>query len=245
MSTSNEPASPATPLKKESVWEVYYPTGVREDKEAIPVASFPMIIYFWPSLFIFTACAVLQSLGWMTPQTLGLIATASWTFNLLVIVTDLDQKKFIIAVLSVALVGLGAWISSLKDLGVVSHFGAWVGRLDVTFSTQAYVLLTTVLFVLFIVGMLQPRFNYWRFEANEFVHYIQPWGRDQSVPRLGSTVTREVPDVLELLLTFGGGTLVIRREGQVVARIQHVPFLGKRMIALERLLGSTRVKAVG
>ncbi len=161
------------------------------------------------------------------------------------IVTDLDQKKFIIAVLSVALVGLGAWISSLKDLGVVSHFGAWVGRLDVTFSTQAYVLLTTVLFVLFIVGMLQPRFNYWRFEANEFVHYIQPWGRDQSVPRLGSTVTREVPDVLELLLTFGGGTLVIRREGQVVARIQHVPFLGKRMIALERLLGSTRVKAVG
>jgi len=231
-------------MKKESVWEVYYPTGVRDDKEAIPVASFPMIIYFWPSLFVFSACALLQSLGWMTPQALGLIATASWTFNLLVIVTDLDQKKFLIAVLSLALVGLGAWISSLKDMGFVSRFGSWIGRLDVTFSTQAYVLLTTVLFVLFFIGMLQPRFNYWRFESNEFVHYIQPWGRDQSVPRIGSTVTREVPDVLELILTFGGGTLVIRREGQVVARIEHVPFLGKRMIALERLLGSTRVKNV-
>ena len=81
-------------------------------------------------------------------------------------------------------------------------------------------------------------------EPNEFVHYVQPWGRDQSIPRQGSTVTREVPDVLELLLTFGGGTLVIRRDNQVVARIEHVPFLGRRMVAIERLLGVTRVRHV-
>ena len=90
--------------------------------------------------------------------------------------------------------------------------------------------------------MTTPRFNYWRLEPNEFVHYIQPWGRDQSIPRLGSTVSREVPDVLELILTFGGGTIVIKREGQVVARIEHVPFLGKRMKSIERLLGVTRVQ---
>ena len=79
-------------------------------------------------------------------------------------------------------------------------------------------------------------------EAHNGGLIIQPWGRDQSIPRLGSTVTREVPDVLELILTFGGGTLAIKREGQVVARIEHVPFLGKRMKSIERLLGVTRVK---
>ena len=51
------------------------------------------------------------------------------------------------------------------------------------------------LLVLFVVGLFQPLFDYWRIEPNEFVHYVQPWGRDQSVPRQGSTVTREVPDV--------------------------------------------------
>ena len=51
--------------------------------------------------------------------------------------------------------------------------------------------------------------------------------------------------MLELILTFGGGTLVIRREGQVVARIRHVPFLSRRMVAIERMLGITRVKDVG
>ena len=89
--------------------------------------------------------------------------------------------------------------------------------------------------ILLAVGLAQPRFNYWRFEANEFVHYVQPWGRDQSIPRQGSTVVREIPDVLELILSFGGGTLAVKREGQIVARIEHVPFLGRRMKGLERL----------
>ena len=174
----------------------------------------------------------------------GLFAVAVWTFNLLVIVTDLDQKKFIITILVLVLIGLAAWVATLKDFGIVSAVGGWFGGLDVTLSTQAYFMMGGILWILFLAGMVQPRFDYWRFEANEFVHYIQPWGRDQSIPRQGSTVTREVPDMLELILTFGGGTLVVRREGQVVARVEHVPFLARRMIAIERLLGATRVKQV-
>lgn len=231
-------------LKRDSIWEVYFPTGIREDKEAVPIASFPMIVYFWPSMIALVLCGMLQASTEMAPTTLGLFATACLSLNLLVIVTDLDQKKFLIALLVVALLGLAAWISNLKQLGVVSAVGGWFGGLDVRFSTDAYYMLGGVLWVLFFVGLIHPRFDYWRFEANEFVHYVQPWGRDQSIPRSGSTVTREVPDVLELLLTFGGGTLVVRREGEVVARIDHVPFLGRRMVALERLLGATRVKTV-
>jgi len=223
---------------------VYFPRGVHEDREAVPVASFPMIIYFWPAMLAFLVCGVLQSATSIDPGSLGLWATGLLTFNLLVIVTDLDQKKFVIACLVLALFALGVWISTLKDMGVLEVLGGTLAWLDVTYSTHAYFLIGSTLAALFLVGIVQPRFDYWRFEANEFVHYIQPWGRDQSVPRQGSTVSREVPDVLELLLTFGGGTLLVRREGEIVARIEHVPFLGRRMIALERLLGATRGKHV-
>ena len=231
-------------LRKESIWEVYFPRNVHADVEAVPVASFPMIIYFWPSMFGLLLCGLLQSLGGIEPTTLGLIAVSIWTFNLLVIVTDLDQKKFVISLLVVLLIGLGAWIANLKEVTVLDSVSSWLGGLDVTFSTQAYLLMGSILLVLFLIGMIQPRFDYWRFESNEFVHYVQPWGRDQSIPRMGSTVTREVPDMLELILTFGGGSLLIRREGQIVARIEHVPFLSRRMIAIERLLGATRVRNV-
>ena len=203
-----------------------------------------MIIYFWPAMLIFLICGILQSLGWASPETLGWWAVGMLSFNLMVIVTDLDQKKFLITILFLAILGLGAWITSLKDLTFVASATSWFTSLEVTFSTHAYYLLFFVLWFFFCVGMLTPRFDYWRLEPNEFVHYIQPWGRDQSIPRQGSTVTREVTDVLELILTFGGGTLVIRRDGEAVARIEHVPFLGRRMIAIERLLGVTRVKNV-
>ncbi len=130
-------------------------------------------------------------------------------------------------------------------MGFVSGLGGWIGGLELTYSTHVYFVISGFLMLFMLLGMLQPRLDYWRLEPNEFTHYIQPWGRDQSIPRAGSTVAREVPDMLELILTFGGGTLVIRREGQVVARIRHVPFLSRRMIAIERMLGVTRVKDVG
>ena len=230
--------------KKESVWEVYWPGDPHKERNAIPIASFPMIIYFWPSMLTFLVCGILQALQWASPGALGWWAIVVFAFNLMVIVTDLDQKKFVIAVLTVALVGLLAWVTTLKKLGWVSAFTTWIAGLDIQFSTHAHFLFFLLYWVFFCLGMMQPRFNYWRLEPNEFVHYIQPWGRDQSIPRLGSTVTREIPDVLELILTFGGGTLVIKREGQAVARIEHVPFLGRRMAAIERLLGVTRVQSV-
>ena len=242
---STPEAAPASSgrLKKDSIWEVYWPRDINTDKEAIPVASFPMIIYFWPTMIVFLLCALLQGLG-TSPTALGSIATFSLAFNLMVIVTDLDQKKFVIAILLLGLLGAGIYIANLKEMGVVSSVSSWFGSLEITYSTHAYAVLGTVLVIFFVMGMAQPRFNYWRLEPNEFVHYIQPFGRDQSVPRVGSTISREVPDVLEMILTFNGGTLVIKREGQIVARIEHIPFLGRRMVAIERMLGSTRVTNV-
>ena len=253
--SEESPSTPAAPpepksssgVRKESIWQVYFPTRIHEDKLVVPVASFPMIIYFWPSLIAFLACALMQggpgADGEMQlSSTLGWVATGVFAFNMMVIVTNLDQKKFVITMLIALAVGLGLWISNLKGFTLWSMIIGWLSSLEVTYSTDAYYVLFTTLLFFFLLGMVQPRVNYWRLEPNEFVHYIQPWGRDQSVPRLGSTVAREVPDVFELLLTFGGGTLVIRRDNQVVARIEHVPFLGRRMVAIERMLGVTLVR---
>ena len=65
--------------------------------------------------------------------------------------------------------------------------------------------------------------------------------------RLGSEVEHLSPGPADLdyCIDDCAGTLVIRREGQVVARIEHVPFLGRRMVAIEKLLGVTRVHTVG
>lgn len=249
MSETNPTAQPprtqsTTELKQDSIWEVYWPRDVRADKVAVPVASFPMIIYFWPTMVAFFLLGTAQGLFGASPTSIGIAAVVVWAANLLVIVTDLDQKKFVIFVLLVLLAGFGAWVSTLKDWAILGWLGDWLRGLDLRLSTQALFAMGSLVLFFLLVGLLHPRLDYWRFEANEFVHYIQPWGRDQSIPREGSTVTKEIPDVMEMLLTFGGGSLVIRREGEVVARIDHVPFLSRRMVAIEKLLSAKRVQAV-
>ena len=108
-------------------------------------------------------------------------------------------------------------------------------------STSAYLILAVILTIFFCWGMIRPMFDYWILEHNEFVHYIQPFGRDMSVPRSGSTVSKDIPDILEYILTLGGGSLVIKREGEVVATIPHIPFLGRRMKVIEKMLSEQRV----
>ena len=166
---SEENAAESTPapsdsstagLQKMSIWEVYYPSKLDEDKEAIPVASFPMIIYFWPSLLAFLLCGILQSLGWASEGTLGWVATCSLAFNLLVIVTDLDQKKFMITILGVVVLGLGAWISNMKGLPVVGALYAWIGGLELHYSNDVLWVISGFLGLFLFVGLIQPRFNY-------------------------------------------------------------------------------------
>ena len=235
--------SEAANQARETPWEVYWPRRTDADRTAIPVASFPPIVYFWPTMIALAAGAALQGLGWIGEVAVGWAVTASLAFNLTVIVLDLDQKKFLIVTLLAALVGVLGWIAHDREWAVLSSASAWAAGLTPTYSTDALLLLFASIAALFLVGMMRPRFDYWRFEPNEFTHYVQPFGRDLSIPRQGSTVSREVPDLLEFFLLFGGGSLVVKREGQVVARVDHIPFLGRRMQALEKMLGVTRVQS--
>jgi hypothetical protein len=227
--------------KEVSRWEVYLPTPGPEDRHEIYIASFPSIVYFWPAILTFFLCGVAQYFELISPGTLGWFAILAFAFNILVIVQDFDQKKFLILVLFIITMGLCVWIINMKGFTFLSSITQWLIGLEPTLSTSAYLIFGITLLLLFCWGMIHPLFDYWKFEHNEFVHYIQPFGRDMSIPRIGSTVSKHVPDILEFILTLGGGALVIRREGEVVATIPHIPFLGRRMKVIEKMLSEQRV----
>ncbi len=227
--------------KDVSRWEVYFPCPGPEDRHAIFIASFPPIVYFWPAILTFFFCGFAQRFDMISEGTLGWITMCMFAFNILVIVQDFDQKKFLIFVLVIATLGLLAWIINMKGFQFLKNAVTSLIELNPTLSTSAYFIFGAILLGLFCWGMLRPMFDYWKLEHNEFVHYIQPFGRDMSIPRSGSTVSKDIPDILEFILTLGGGSLVIRREGEVVATIPHIPFLGRRMKVIEKMLSEQRV----
>lgn len=130
-----------------------------------------MIIDFWPTVLAMLSCRALQRFAGIEPTLARLVGGPRSGVQPDGHRDHLDQKKSLIAMLAVLAVGLGLWITNLKDMGIVSSLVGWLGSLKVSMSTDAYFVMFSVLF---LVGMIQPRFNYWRLEPNEFVHYIQP-----------------------------------------------------------------------
>ena len=246
--TSLDKSSPGAQRAKQeskndrpSVWEIYFPKRNLAHREAVYIASFPEIVYFWPLVLISLFCAFLQGVIGLGEVTTGWIWVAVALFNMLVLVQDFDQKQFFIVLLLVVVSILGIWLVNLYGFSFFKSLANWLMSFQPTLSTDAYLVIGLVSAVFFAWGMVSPLFNYWRIEQNEFVHFTQPIGRDMSIARLGCTVFKDIPDIIECMLTGGGGTLMIKKENQIIASIPNIPFLGLRMESIEHVLSETRV----
>ena len=224
-----------------SVRDIYFPRGGPEHRDAIYIASFPEIIYFWPTVCAFFLCAFLQGVAGLDGNFLGWFTVIVLCLNLLVLVQDFDQKKFLILMLTLLALVLGVWIVNLYGFTLIRRVAGWILSFQPSFSTDAYLLLGFFTLALYVWGLTSPLFSYWKLEQNEFIHYTQPVGKDMSIARLGCTIYKEIPDIFECLLGFGAGSLVIRRDDQILVTIPHIPFLGRRMAAIEHMLSETRV----
>ncbi len=240
MDEINKPTTPTAAVVSapSSVWDIYFPRKGRHG--AVYIASFPPIIYFWPLMLACFLGAILQGLG-ASGSFVGWFVVIVCAFNFMVLVDDFDQKRFIILILSVVVFTLAVWIINLYGFTFLKSIASWFLSFKPVFSTDAYLLVGFFLLLQLSWGLIRARFDYWCFEPNEFVHYTQPVGRDVSIARANCTITKDVPDIFECILSGGGGSLVIRRNEQILATIPNIPFLGLRMEAIEHLLSETRV----
>ena len=230
----------ASPPSSPSVCDIFFPRNLDIRQDAIYLASFPQIILFWPTILACFLCAMAQQFG-ASPVSVGWCFSCVVFFNFLPFIQDFDQKKFLILVLAVIVAVLGIWIINLYGFSFFKTFGQWVLSFQPSFSNDAFLVMGSILLLFFAWGLIGPLFSYWRLEQNEFVHFTRPIGKDISIARLGCTIYKDVPDVIESFLTFGGGSLIIRKDNQIVASIENVPFLNRRMNAIEDMLSETRV----
>jgi hypothetical protein len=237
---ASKPQEPLS-MKSASVWQVYLPKRGSRMHGTVYVASFPQILYFWPTMIVCILAAATQSASGSESVVAGWFFVGMLILNFIVLAHDFDQKQFIILILVLIVLGLLTWIVNLYGLTFLRNSANWIFGFRPILSTDVYLLIGGALIIMFILGSISPRLSYWKLEQNEFIHYVLPAGRDRSIARAQCSVSKEIPDIFEYLLFFGGGTLVIRRNDQVLATIPHIPFLSFRMTAIEHLLGETRV----
>lgn len=241
MSTIEKNTSSRNNSERPSVWDIYFPPKSDDRVDYIYIASFPLITLFWPTVLVLLLGALLQGAIGISPAAVGWLTILVLTLNMLPLVQEFDQKKFLIFVFGLLTAILLVWILQLYGFSFLQTLASWITSFTPELNTHAYLVLGTSLLLLLIWGLLTPLFSFWKFEQNEFIHYTRPIGKDMSISRLGCTVYKEIPDVIECFLLGGGGSIIIRKDSQVLATIENVPFLKKRMQAIEEMLSETRV----
>ena len=225
-----------------SVLEVFYPFKLDIDRDRVYVASFPKIVFMWPTILALLVCAVVQMcIEAEISKALGWIFICVFSINWLIIAQDFPRLKFVILLLVLIVLALLLWVVDLKSVTLLEDIQEFLKGLNPGLTDHTYIIMFVILTLLFFWGMTAPLVDHWRFENNEFVHFIRPFGRDQSIPRLGHSVTLEVTDVFEFILC-GAATIVIRRENDVVARIENVPFAMRKMKAIDKIIGELKVR---
>ena len=223
-------------------------TKAEKAKHSVVFYSYPKLLFCWPlivfgPLFWFLvgppqnpASGGLEVLGWLY--------LLVGTMVLLTVGIDLERNYTVFWVVAFLLFFfLGRWLVDAKGFTFFGDIYGWFRDLDLQYDRGFGLALSIFLVGPYLVMLVWSRLQHkWRITHNEFEHYS--WGRtDDSLARGAKRVRSTYPDVLELLLGLGAGTLIVysatgRSE---LRRIHNVPFLPLVRRRINRILELTAV----
>ena len=219
-------------------------------KHEVVFHCYPKLLFCWPLI-------VLGPLFWFfggapedpsavspTLEVLAWLYLLTTTMVVLTIGVDLERNHTVFwVVMFLFFFFLGRWLIDYKHFTFFGDIYRWFAALDLQYDRSFALALSIFLVGPYAVMLLWSRLQHkWRITHNEFEHYS--WGRaDDSLARGAKRVRSTYPDVLELLLGLGAGTLIVysatgRSE---LRRIRHVPFLPLVRRRIDRILELTAV----
>ena len=219
-------------------------------EHSIVFHCYPKLLFAWPLIVIGPLFWLIAAPGEDPTAISGRLEVLGWLYLLtmtLVVMTvgiDLERNHTVFwLVVFLLFFFLGRWLIDVQHFTLFGEVYRWFANRDVQYDRNFALVLSIFLAVPYAVMLLWSRLQHrWRITHNEFEHYS--WGRaDDSLARGAKRVRSTYPDVLELLLGFGAGTLVVysatgRNE---LRRIHHVPFLPFVRKRINRILELTAV----
>lgn len=209
-----------------------------DDPNRVTIWQFPKAIFTWPLCVLSLLCLILYNIG-VNPEWLAWGQFVMLVGIILALGLDVDIHMLAIFGL-LLLIGLfcGLWMTYAFDIPVFQNIYTLFRDLDLQFNEQTaflWFILGTTLLAYSLGRVLYD--GRWSMTANELQHQVL-FRRRQAFARGAKTVEAEYPDLLEWLLGFGSGTLIIldSRSRQVINRIPNVLALSSKIGKMDRLL---------
>ena len=209
-----------------------------QDIRSVRIWQFPKAMFAWPLAVFSCALYFLYQAG-LPSEVLAWSQFIVLAGVFLALALDVDIQALVISGLIGLIILFGSlWIT--QGLGIPIWQNVWqiIAGLNVQFNQSTALLWAGVGTILVVYSLSRAIYDgFWRMTHNELRHNVL-FRRSRSFARGAKTVEAEYPDLMEFILGFGAGTLIVRdsRSQQEINRLENVFLLAFKMRKLNKLL---------
>ncbi len=236
--TATPPAAPAAVTPP--------PTPPVEDRypDKIIIRPWPKVVFLYPTWILTTILwfiSLLSPAGAAGSAGLGNVFMLVFCLNLLVFSFDFSRIKSITILISiVAVVFLVAWLNTKWQ--VVAGLGNVLEKIDVRCNTQFFGFLSGFLAFVFLLVLINSRFNYFEINTLEILHHHGYLGDITRMPTSGLHFNKEIYDMVEYALLRSGRLILFPTSVRQAIVIDNVPSVNKVEEHIKNLLSVMAVK---
>lgn len=207
------------------------PLGKSHRPDRIIIRPWPKIIFLYP---VFVTALILWFVSFLATGTresvpgLGNVFMLILFLNLLVFSFDFSRIKSITTLLGIiAVVAIVAWLNTKWE--VVASLKSVVDMIDIRMNTQFFGFFCAFFAFIFLVVMINSRFNYYEINHLEVLHHHGYLGDIKRLPTAGLQFDKEIYDMLEYVL-LRSGRLILYPTGM------------RQAIVIDNVLGVNRAE---
>lgn len=183
------------------------PAAKRLEESRVIIRPWPKVVFFYP---VFLCATIFWLVSMFSEEGsehglagLGATFMIVFTVNLLVFAFDFSRIKSItILILGVAIVL--ALLLANENWPVIGTIGAWFDHVDIRMTTQFYGFFSALFAIVFLIVLINTRFNYYEINHREVLHHHGYLGDVKRTPTEGLRVNKEIYDLLEFVLLRSG-----------------------------------------
>jgi len=202
---------------------------------SVLIRPWPKVVFFYPTAVVALLlwfCSLLGETGSTTGVPgLGNFFLIVFCINLLVFSFDFSRIKSITILLGLIALALGlAWANT--RWGVWEGLARLMGHIDVRMNTQFFGFLAGFFACVFLLVLINTRFNYYEVNHREILHHHGYLGDITRVPTAGLQHNKEIYDILEFLLLRSGRLIFFpasSRSAIVIDNVINVNQVEKRI----------------
>jgi hypothetical protein len=221
------------------------PTSSNDNVKPIILISYPKIIMLYPTYIAAIICGLLTMFLAKDShhhQVIGIVFLALLGVNMVVLSFDFPRTTSLNLFFIALVIVMGTVLTSIYVPTLLPALTRVLKEVNPQANATFYFGFVVIMSLLYVVMMINIRFDYWEVRPNELLHHHGVLSNLERYSAPNMRISKEINDVFEYLL-LGSGKLIIHPSNEPRAFVlETVLGISKKEVAITKMLGALQVQ---